>query len=37
VIIHTGRAKHTGKITIEFYSLDDFDRITAALGLAAES
>jgi ParB family chromosome partitioning protein len=37
VIIRTGRAKHTGKITIEFYSLDDFDRITAALGLAAES
>jgi len=37
VIIRTGRAKHTGRITIEFYSLDDFDRITAALGLADES
>lgn len=37
VTIATGRAKHTGRITIDFYSLDDFDRITQALGLEVES
>ena len=37
VTIRTGRAKHTGGITIEFYSLDDFDRITHALGAKVES
>jgi ParB family transcriptional regulator, chromosome partitioning protein len=37
VTIRTGRAKDTGGITIEFYSLDDFDRITSALGATVES
>jgi len=37
VTIRTGRAKNTGGITIEFYSLDDFDRITRALGAKVES
>jgi len=37
VTIAAGRAKHTGRITIDFYSLDDFDRITQALGLEVES
>ena len=37
VTIATGRAKHTGRITIDFYSLDDFDRITHGLGLEVES
>ncbi|MCJ7653645.1 MAG: hypothetical protein MUO75_08105, partial [Actinobacteria bacterium] len=36
VTIHRGRAKHSGRIVIEYYSLDDFDRIAAALGLRAE-
>ena len=37
VTIRTGRAKNTGGITIEFYSLDDFDRITRALGAKVDS
>jgi len=37
VTIHAGRAKQTGAITIEFYSLDDFDRIVRALGVEVES
>jgi len=37
VTIRTGRAKHTGGITIEFYSLDDFDRIVRALGAEVDS
>ncbi|MBC8373926.1 MAG: ParB/RepB/Spo0J family partition protein [Phycisphaerae bacterium] len=37
VTIRTGRAKDTGSITIEFYGLDDFDRITGALGAKVES
>ncbi|MDP6546008.1 MAG: ParB/RepB/Spo0J family partition protein [Phycisphaerae bacterium] len=37
VTIRTGRAKDTGAITIEFYNLDDFDRITGALGVKVES
>ena len=37
VTIRTGRAKHTGAITIDFYGLDDFDRITRALGANVES
>ena len=32
VEIRPARAKNTGKIVIDYYSLDDFDRITAALG-----
>jgi len=37
VTIRTGRAKDTGAITIEFYSLDVFDRINGALGAKVES
>jgi ParB family chromosome partitioning protein len=37
VKIYPGRSKHTGRIMVEYYSLDDFDRISAGLGLANES
>jgi ParB family transcriptional regulator, chromosome partitioning protein len=37
VSIRTGRAKNTGGITIDFYSLDDFDRIIKALGARVDS
>ncbi len=33
VSIQPGRGKHTGRIVVEFYSLDDFDRISSTLGL----
>jgi ParB family chromosome partitioning protein len=33
VTILPGRAKNTGKIVLEYYNLDDFDRIATALGL----
>ncbi len=33
VKILPGRAKHSGRIVIDYYSLDDFDRIAGALGL----
>ncbi|MFW5839096.1 MAG: ParB/RepB/Spo0J family partition protein [Planctomycetota bacterium] len=33
VAINPGRRKHSGKIVIEYYSLDDFDRIASAFGL----
>ena len=36
VAIRPGRTKNTGRIIIEYYSLDDFDRIAGSLGLAAE-
>jgi len=36
VAIQQARAKNKGKIVIEYYSLDDFDRITSSLGLRAE-
>jgi len=36
VAIRPGRAKNTGKIVIEYYSLDDFDRIAHGLGLVDE-
>jgi len=36
VAIHPGRAKHSGKIAIDYYSLEDFDRIAAVLGLGAD-
>jgi ParB family chromosome partitioning protein len=35
VSIETRKNGQKGKIIIEFYSLDEFDRITEALGLAA--
>lgn len=37
VTIRPGRAKHTGRIVIEYYSLDDFDRIVGGLGAKLES
>ena len=37
VTILPGRAKHTGKLVIEYYSLDDFDRLAARLGVSVES
>jgi ParB family chromosome partitioning protein len=33
VVIHEGRRKASGRITIEYYSLDDFDRIAEMLGV----
>lgn len=33
VTILPGRAKNTGRIVVEYYSLDDFDRIAGSLGL----
>lgn len=35
VAILPGRAKNTGRMVIDYYSLDDFDRIARLLGLAA--
>jgi ParB family chromosome partitioning protein len=37
VTIAPGRAKNTGRVVVEYYSLDDFDRIAAGLGLSAEA
>ena len=36
VTIAAGRAKNTGRIVIDYYSLDDFDRVAALLGLDSE-
>ena len=33
VTIHPGRAKNTGRLVVEYYNLDDFERIAANLGL----
>lgn len=35
--IRPGRAKNTGRIVLDYYSLDDFERITGALGLPPEA
>ena len=37
VTIAPGRAKDKGKLTIEYYSLDDFDRILTKLGVSVQS
>ena len=37
VSINQGRSKNTGKIVVEYYNLDDFDRISQALGLQIDS
>ena len=37
VRIRPGRAKHSGKLVVEYYSLDDFDRIVAKFGVTLES
>lgn len=36
VAILPGRAKHTGRILLEYYNLDDFDRLAKALGVQIE-
>jgi ParB family chromosome partitioning protein len=36
VHIHEGRRRHTGRIVIHFFSLDDFERIGAMLGLGED-
>jgi len=36
VSIHEGRKRGSGRITIEYYTLDDFDRIAGKLGVVAE-
>jgi ParB family chromosome partitioning protein len=36
VLINPGQARNTGRIMIDYYSLDDFDRISAMLGLASD-
>lgn len=36
VSIHEGRKKGSGRITIEYYSLDEFERIAALLGVELE-
>ena len=36
VNIKEGRKKGSGKIVIEFFTLDDFDRVAERLGVAAE-
>lgn len=37
VLIRPRRKKHSGRIILEYYTLDDFDRITASLGARLES
>jgi ParB family chromosome partitioning protein len=37
VIIREGRRRHTGRIVIEYYSLDDFERIVGLLGIPQEA
>lgn len=36
VTVKEGRKQHTGTITIEYYSLDDFERIASLLGVSRE-
>ncbi len=36
VTIREGKRKGTGRIVLEYYTLDDYDRIAAALGVATE-
>ena len=37
VTIKTGRSKNTGRLMIDFYSLDEFDRIASLLGFAPDA
>jgi len=37
VTIRPGRGKNSGRLLIDYYSLEDFDRIAAALGLKSEN
>lgn len=36
VLVVPGRGKHTGRIVVDYYSLEDFDRIAGSLGLKTE-
>jgi len=36
VVIEEGKRKGTGRITIEYYTLDDFERIAEALDVRGE-
>ncbi len=36
VRIEAGRAKHAGRIVVDYYNLEDFDRISGALGLKGQ-
>jgi len=36
VVIRPGRAKNTGRIVIDYYSLDEFERIAGSLGFKGE-
>ena len=36
VRIQPGRTRHTGRIVLDYYSLEDFDRISGAFGLKAD-
>jgi ParB family chromosome partitioning protein len=37
VIVLPGRSKNTGRMVLEYYNLDDFDRISGLLGLKVSS
>ena len=37
VLIRPGRAKNSGRIVVDYYNLDDFDRVVAALGARLDS
>jgi ParB family transcriptional regulator, chromosome partitioning protein len=37
VAIVQGKGKHNGRIVVDYYNLEDFDRIAGALGLKLES
>jgi ParB family chromosome partitioning protein len=37
VMVLPGRSKNTGRIVLEYYNLDDFDRIAGLLGLKVNS
>jgi len=36
VIVREGRRRHTGRLVIEYYSLDDFERILGQIGITEE-
>jgi ParB family chromosome partitioning protein len=36
VRILPGRAKNSGRIVVDYYTIDDFDRISSALGMSPE-
>ena len=37
VTIGEGRKRHTGRLVLEYYSLEDFDRLVGMLGVQQES